>query len=216
MKKESNNESNILARDEEQQKVAVEVYEKFRDDLLKRSLSNTEKYDGTIITLSAATLGFSMIALRYVVPLESSTHLWLVIVGWFMLFMCIATSLFAHLVGNKAIDVQLINARNYYIEARADSFNKKNLYITINRVLNISTGTAFLVALFAIILFVTMNVKKEGSMSNKEIETTDLNGIPMKKSADVPTMEQVPGKPSPTPQGSDKSKSNNSGSKPNK
>jgi hypothetical protein len=49
-----------LERSEQDQKVADQMYDKLRDDLLKRDLSNTEGYDKAILTLSSASLGFSL------------------------------------------------------------------------------------------------------------------------------------------------------------
>ncbi|MDH5327691.1 MAG: hypothetical protein OEY58_19730 [Gammaproteobacteria bacterium] len=211
-----NTQSNKIIRTPEQQGHASQVYDNYRSDLLNRSLSNTENYDKTIITLSAATLGFSMIAIRYVVPLESAEYTYLIQLGWFMLPTCIAASLVASLIGNKAIDVQLENARNYYIEGEQDALNRKNIYTTINKYLNIFTGIAFLSALFLIIIFVTVNIKKETDMGKDKFDTTDIQGTPVKKSADIPTMEQVPGT-TPNPQGNNNgNQTNNSGKKPKK
>ena len=48
-----------IIRNDEEQKRADEIHDKFRDDLLKRQLSNTENYDKTRIQLRSATLAYA-------------------------------------------------------------------------------------------------------------------------------------------------------------
>ena len=52
-----------IDRNEKDQLIANQMYDKFRDELLKRDLSNTENYDKAILTLSASSLGLSLTAI---------------------------------------------------------------------------------------------------------------------------------------------------------
>ncbi len=114
-----------IVRTEEQENRATEMFDSFRDELLKRDLSNTENYDRSILTLSAAALGLSLTAIRFVVPLETANYLWLVILGWILLLGSIISSLGAFLVSNKAIAVQINHAEEYYIKCIAEAFDRK-------------------------------------------------------------------------------------------
>ena len=80
---------------------------KHKDELLKRDLSNTENYDKAILTLSSAGLGFSLVAIKSIVPWESAVFVWLVISGWSLLLLSIIICLVAYLVSNKAIGIEL-------------------------------------------------------------------------------------------------------------
>jgi len=50
------------------------VYERTRDDLLKRQLSNAENFDKAILSVSTAALGFSLAFLKDIVPLAEADN----------------------------------------------------------------------------------------------------------------------------------------------
>jgi len=180
-----------IVRTGEEQSRATEMFDSFRDELLKRDLSNTENYDKSILTLSAAALGLSLTAIRFIVPLETAEHLWLVIWGWILLLGSIFSSLAAFFVSNKAIEIQIHHAEDYYIRCVAEAFNKKNVYLKINSILNNATGLMFAVAITAIVAFVTLNITPgDIPMSKKgEDKTTTVN---IRESANIPSMTKTP------------------------
>jgi len=53
----------------EEGKRREEIYAETRKDLLTRQLSNSEKFDGAILTLSTAALGVSLTFIKDIVPL---------------------------------------------------------------------------------------------------------------------------------------------------
>jgi hypothetical protein len=180
-----------IVRTEEQQNRATEMFDSFRDELLKRDLSNTENYDKSILTLSAAALGLSLTAIRFIVPLETASYLWLVILCWILLLGSIISSLAAFLVSNKAIAVQIGHAEEYYIKCIAEAFDRKNVCLTINSYLNRATGVMFAVAITAIVAFVTLNIISGDEAMNKKggDKPTTVN---IRESANIPTMTRVP------------------------
>lgn len=117
-----------MNRSPEDQKVANEMFDTFRDDLLKRDLSNTENYDKAVLTSSSAALGFSLTAVKFIVPVESSSYVWLLLCGWLLLVISVIFSLTAYLISNKAIQIQLKNARDYYKNGVEDTFTRKNIF----------------------------------------------------------------------------------------
>lgn len=179
-----------MDRSEAEQKIADRLYDALRDDLLKRDLSNTENYDKAILTLSSSSLAFSLAAIKYIVPVNTSDHVWLLESGWGLLSLSVIFSLAAYLVGNKAIAVQLANARAYYKEGIEDAFNRTNRPSKINSFLNHATGILLSVAIVAVVIFVGINLKAgETDMSNKTPKTT------ISKSANIPSLESVGQKP---------------------
>ncbi|MBW2741328.1 MAG: hypothetical protein JRE64_21355 [Deltaproteobacteria bacterium] len=207
----SSETENKIVRSEKEQERANEMFDALRDELLKRELSNTENYDKAILTLSSASLGLSLTAIRFVVPLESATYIWLIKLGWVLLLFSIITSLAAFLMSNKAISKQLNNARGYYKNGIADAFNRSNIFIKINSFLNYSTGLLFLSALCVILIFVTLNIGTETNTMSKDIENTKSTPITIIKSANIPTMEQAPGTQTTSQGGSDNGESNSGG-----
>lgn len=180
-----------IVRTEEQQTRATEMFDSFRDELLKRDLSNTENYDKSILTLSAAALGLSLTAIRFIVPLETASHLWLVILCWVLLLGSIISSLAAFLVSNKAIEIQISHAEDYYIKCIAEAFDRKNVYLRVNSYLNRATGLMFAVAITAIVAFVTFNITPgDEAMSKKGGDKSTTVNI--RKSANIPNMTRIP------------------------
>ena len=180
-----------IVRTEQEQRRATEMFDSFRDELLKRDLSNTENYDKSILTLSAAALGLSLTTIRFIVPFETAEHIWLVIWGWILLLGSIISSLSAFLVSNKAIEIQIHHAEEYYIRCVSEAFNRKNVYLKINLIINYATGSIFAMAITAIVAFVALNIAPgDIPMSKKgEDKTTTVN---IRESANIPSMTKTP------------------------
>tara|TARA_R110001583_G_scaffold194927_1_gene367696 strand:- start:784 stop:1368 length:585 start_codon:yes stop_codon:yes gene_type:complete len=180
---------------------ATAIFNTRREDLLKRNLSNTENYDKAILTLSSASLGLSLTAIKFVVPLGNAEYFWLLYSNWALLTLSILSSLLAYLIGNKAIEKELSKAHDYYKKGDEDAFDQKNGYIKFNKFLNYFTGLVFSASIILIILFVTLNMEITNMTENNKtfkIKTMmDDDSNTGKKSADIPEMERLPTSPSP-------------------
>ena len=176
-----------MNRSPEDQKIANELFDKFRDDLLKRELSNSEGYDKAILALSSASLGFSLTAIKFIVPIDSAIHIWLLILGWALLVLSVIFSLAAYLISNKAIHIQLNNARDYYKKGIEDAFIRKNIYISINTWLNRFTGLLLAIAISITVIFISINLTNGESGMSKD----KSSGTYIEKSANIPNMEHV-------------------------
>lgn len=176
-----------MNRNPEDQKVADELFDKFRDDLLARELSNSEGYDKAILALSSASLGFSLTAIKFIVPIDTATHIWLLILCWALLVLSVIFSLSAYLISNKAIHTQLNNARDYYKNGIEDAFIRRNIYASINTFLNQVTGLLLAIAITIIVVFISINITNGESEMSKETSS----GTNIEKSANIPTMERV-------------------------
>ena len=176
-----------MPRTEEEQRIADTLFDKLRDDLLKRDLSNTENYDKAILALSSSSLALSLTAIKFIVPIQTAIYLVLLKSAWVLLLASVICSLVAYLVGNKALSSQLVNARDYYKHGIEDAFSRKNWFSVANSYLNLVTGFAFSTALCLIVIFISINVENEEAEMSKEKRT----GTVLKKSANIPTMESV-------------------------
>lgn len=197
------------------------MFNSFRDELLKRELSNTENYDKAILTLSSATLGFSLSAVKFIVPVGIAEYINLLKLSWIFLTLSVLFSLCAYLISNKAISVQLDNARDYYINSIDDAFTKENRFIAANKTINIATGLLFGLSVILTVAFISLNIEKRNSPMTKDIKTLNdscvgtvkkaanipsMERLPSDRagnSANVPTMESVPSKPSQSPKDSE-------------
>jgi hypothetical protein len=202
--------SDLIQRTDEEQKRAIAIYDSFRDELLKRQLSNTENYDKSILTLSSAGLAISLVFLKSIVPMEKAECLFLMKTSWVFFLLTILVSLVAYLISNAAITKQLSISEDYYVNRMQSAFNKKNWLSLLNNWLNYCVGVLFGIAIIAVVAFVTLNLKNEDiDMTDKKTETTtthavlDSATIPtmqrvstegvIKKSAQIPTMQAAPG-----------------------
>ena len=183
--------NDLIARTDDEQKRSIEIYDSFRDELLKRQLSNTENYDKSILTLSSAGLAISLTFLKFVVPIEQAQSVFLVKISWACFLLSIIISLAAYLISNAAITQQLKIAEDYYVNKLASAFNKKNWLSTVNNWLNYATGLLFAAAIITVVLFVITNLKSQGeTMTDKKVSNSNL--VVSQESATIPTMQRVP------------------------
>ncbi|HIF9060696.1 hypothetical protein AB4581_22095 [Vibrio cyclitrophicus] len=175
-------------RTDDDQKRCNEIHDKFREELLKRQLSNNEGYDKAILSLSSAGLALSLTAIRFIVPLESASYLWALKTSWVLFLLTVISTLVAYLVGNKAISKQLDIAEDYYIKALVSAQVASNPYQKINTILNRVTGLFFSIAISLVVLFVIINIKST-PMSDQKITSTR---IAVNDSADLPRMQLAP------------------------
>lgn len=66
------------------QKHRRELYANTRRDLLDRQLSNSEKFDNAILTLSTGALAISLAFIKDIVPLKLAQNLWLLKASWWL------------------------------------------------------------------------------------------------------------------------------------
>lgn len=194
------------SRTPEAQEQCKEIHDKYREDLLKRQLSNSENYDKTILSLSSTGLALSLTAIRLIVPLENASYLWCIKAAWILFLLTIIFTLITYCVGNVAIAKELKNAEDYYIQGVAYADLEPNIYKTVNPWLNRITGLFFTLAISLVVGFVICNVERN-EMTDKKITThtifvTDSADIPRMQaaptrtlSADIPTMQMAPGTP---------------------
>jgi len=147
-----------IKRTKEEQQTADHLFNKLRDDLLSRDLSNTENYDRSILVLSSSSLGLSLTAINFITPLSSASFIIILKSGWYLLVLSIICSLIAYLVSNKAISVQLNNARDYYQKGVENAFSRKNKFSNLNSFLNLTTGVSFILAILLIVTFISINI----------------------------------------------------------
>jgi hypothetical protein len=202
--------NNKQKRAGEEQEYAVKVHDKFRDELLKRQLSNTENYDKTILTLSSSGLALSLTFLKFLIPSEGAEYIWLIVTSWICFLISIIISLIAYYVSNLAISKQLIISHDYYINQNDNAFEEKNNASSWNKTLNNFVGISFVIAMIILVIFVTINLnQKEPTMTdkNKTIQIDESAVAPVMQkilpqdgsseqhSAEIPTMEKLPNTP---------------------
>ena len=134
------------------------LYAKYREELLKRQLSNTEKFDGAVLTLSSTVLGFSLSFIRNVVPIENAQYIWLLIAAWGLFILAILSTMGSYISSQASINKQLIHAGKYYLEGEEEYLSKKNGFATLTRWAGYVSGAFFAIAMIFLVIFVAVNI----------------------------------------------------------
>ncbi|RKU34266.1 hypothetical protein C6495_08105 [Candidatus Poribacteria bacterium] len=140
-----------------------EQYLKERDELLKRELLNTVNLDKSVLSLSTAGLGFSLVLLRYLFPVGNPGHKWILYLSWAMFGLAIMLTLGSYLLGQHAIKQQLkLNERlilrnNFFLSNTEDAPKKRPLSAKITDWLKYFYVAAYILALSFLFLFIGLN-----------------------------------------------------------
>lgn len=189
-----------MSRSKEAQEIADQMYDSFRDELRKRELSNTENYDKTVLTLSSASLAFSVAILN---GLPTKDYFGILAIAWVLLVAVIISTLSAYLVGNKALADEQEKARRYYKESDESAFDESSCADKLNKWLNRFSGFGVCLSITLLVAFTALNFKEDKDMSSKNKTAEKMinqnEGGLVPNSANIPRMERVPeSKPAPS------------------
>ena len=145
-------------RTEEQQKEAVQKYERYFEECDTRERDNVERYDRATLTLTSASLGFTVLVANSIVPLETADFKTLLYTCWGALLLSIITSLAGYRIGNRAIKEARKNAADYYLRGNESARTRENKWTNWNVYNNYITGFIFIFALACLLLFIIMNI----------------------------------------------------------
>lgn len=137
-----------------------ELHNRTRDDLLKRQLSNSEKLDAAILTLSTGALGLSLAFIKDIIPMEDAVYLPLLITSWWLFGVSIILTLLSFVASQLAIRKQLIYAKKYYLDKKDKYIEKKNHFAQITDILNYGSCGIFIAAIVLTIVFVSSNIRR--------------------------------------------------------
>jgi hypothetical protein len=173
-----------------------DIYARTRQDLLTRNLSNSERYDNAILTLSTGVLGLSLAFIKDIVSLDRSQYVLLLEISWWAFGASILSVLVSFVLSQLGIKRQLEYAGKYYLDGEDEYLRKKNSPAFWTEIMNYASGVLFLVGIVTTIFFVSVNIKGEFTMpkvkdgaSIPTFQKTLTEGV--KKGATVPEMQPV-------------------------
>lgn len=164
------------------------IYASTRHDLLARNLSNSEKYDNAILTLSTGVLGASLAFIKDVVPLERSEYIPLLKLSWWLFGAAVVSTLVSFIVSQRAIKRQLEYAEEYYIKKKEEYLTKENGPATWTDRINYASGAFFIAGIIATVIFVSVNIKGGPTMSKDSKQ-------PLNEGSPVPKLQRLTGIP---------------------
>jgi hypothetical protein len=134
------------------------LLEKYREDVLKRSLSNTENYDRSILTLSASFLGFSLAFIKDLAAGNNVSYLWLLPTSWLLFFFAIVVTLASFQLSERALFAALARAELFYLQNDSSGSAKVNSFEKWNRICNDWSGITFALGSLLTVIFVALNL----------------------------------------------------------
>ncbi len=163
-----------------------EIYQKTREDLLKRQLSNNENFDRSILTLSSAALALSVAFLR-----SSTLHncFPILIFAWVGFVAAIVFTITSFLASQKGISLELEKAERYYLKNDEKAIEEINSAAILTDRLAYASAIAFVFAIIFLLIYFAINLplKQESlSMSKDKITTEDIM-----EGASIPKMQSV-------------------------
>ncbi|MEQ8692145.1 MAG: hypothetical protein RIC89_15075 [Pseudomonadales bacterium] len=166
-----------------------DLYARARDELISGQRLNTDAYDRSILTLSAAFLAFSISFIKDIAPLPTVSSLYLLDISWFLFGLTIIFSLSGMLLGNWIYKRLLASAAGYYLDGKEEAYSQGEKLQPVLDIANIIVGLIFFSAVACTITFAVFNYQTD-SMTDKKQTTS----IPKKleKSQPVNNLPRVP------------------------
>lgn len=168
------------------EKERQELYQRTREDLLKRQLSNNEKLDTAILTLSSAALALSVTFLN---GSFTDNHFSLLILAWLCLLSAIAITLISYHTSQAGIEKQLSLAERYYLNSDESALTEQNGPAKMTDRLAYASTLAFVVGVLLLLIYFATNINtKEKTHVAKQKPTGPMN---ITEGATVPSIQKV-------------------------
>ena len=135
-----------------------DVYAATRQDLLNRQLSNSERFDNAILTLSTGSLGVSLAFIKDIVPLNSAIGIKCLRYSWWLFGAAVIFTMLSFVVSQLGIKKQLVYAEEYYLNEKKEYLNKRNMFAVFTEYFNYLAGIFFIFGILTTIYFVTLNI----------------------------------------------------------
>jgi len=132
-----------------------ELYQKTREDLLKRQLSNNENFDRSILTLSSAALALSVAFLR---GANSHNCFPILVLAWVGFVATIIMTVVSYLASQTGIARQLDLAERYYLKNDDSALAAKNCAADWTDRCAYASATSFVLAIILLLIYFAMNL----------------------------------------------------------
>ncbi|WP_147330454.1 MULTISPECIES: hypothetical protein [unclassified Duganella] len=153
---------------------ATKIFATYKAEAEKRQLSSSENFDKSILTYSSGGLAVSLTFLKDFIPIKEASGAFLLYGSWLFFVIATGVTITSFLVSYKAQENSLFCAQKYYLEGLEDYFNRKSWCDHVTKWFNIISGIAFVLALIFTSIFVSINLDKASTMSDKK---TVVRGI---------------------------------------
>jgi hypothetical protein len=162
------------------------LYERHRDDLSKRQISNAENLDKTVLTYSGAGLALSLGFLKDFIPIRQAVFAWALYGSWIFFTLAMVFVVASYVLSLRVVRLQLDRAERYYLKLEEDALNEETWWdACADHVNHWMSAVAFVVALICTTFFVSTNLRG-ANVAAKNIVTNSfaqdgVTGMAMQK-----------------------------------
>jgi hypothetical protein len=154
------------------------LYERNREELSKRQISNAENLDKSILTYSAAGLALSLGFLKDFIPIAQAEVAWALYGSWIFFTSAILAVISSYVVSLKVLNLQLNRAERYYLKNEEAACNESCRWDKCADHLNHwVSAIAFGIALVLTTLFVSTNLRGSNMAENKVTKVFTQDGV---------------------------------------
>jgi len=154
------------------------LYERHRDDLSKRQISNAENLDKSILTYSGAGLALSLGFLKDFIPIAKAQFAWTLYLSWAFFTLAMVLVILSYVVSLKVIGLQLDRAEQYYLYSVEGALKEGGRWDFLANHLNQwMSAAAFAAALILTTFFVSTNLSGANMSDKKTTPVMTYDGI---------------------------------------
>ena len=135
-----------------------DLFANCRKDLLTRQLANSENLDKSILSLSTASLGFSLAFIKEIVSVDQAINVYLLQLSWLCFVCAIVSTMASFVVSQRGINKQLFFAEQYYLMQKDEYLDKTNWLSKVNDWLNAFSIAVFTCGIILTVVFVWTNL----------------------------------------------------------
>ena len=129
-----------------------------REELLRRELSNSQILDRSILSLSSAGLGLSLLLIKNEVPLKLANCMYLLNISRVSFIIAIVSTLISFLTSQRAIHKEIERIDESICSGEEKKLNQRNLPDEATTVLSYLSTICYVVAVVLTFLFVALNI----------------------------------------------------------
>ncbi len=132
-------------------------YEKVREDLLKRSLSNSESFDRAVLSLAASIIGFTTVFLKDIKESTSSASHIALKGGIWLLALAVITTISSIFTSQHALDQLMDRAAKVLLDGD-ESAREPTASARVTYLLNLASGFFFALGIMSFVAFITTSL----------------------------------------------------------
>ena len=137
-------------------KQEIQEWKEYRKSVYENKIKSEDDYEKYITLISSGALGLSITFIEKVVPLQTATSKWLLIVGWVLLTVTLLVSLLSHFFSRKFSEKTIEDVdNNANFEIISNNINRRNNYIDI---FNFTTIMTLFLGIISIVIFISINI----------------------------------------------------------